>query len=74
MKALLSQRGFKRQGRSSRLEGELQDVQCKLTMNRVDLTLKLYPGVPHAFYVWPELPQSRDYLETIVRWIGKFQK
>jgi hypothetical protein len=36
---------------------------------RITTTLKVYPGLPHAFYVYPELKTSREYLQTMVDWI-----
>ena len=33
-------------------------------------TLKVYPGMPHAFYVYPNLAPSTEYFQTIVQWIS----
>lgn len=36
---------------------------------RVPVTLKVYSGMPHAFYIHPQLQDSIDYLQTMVDWI-----
>ncbi|PMD33045.1 lipase esterase family protein [Hyaloscypha variabilis F] len=36
---------------------------------RVPVTLKVYTGMPHAFYIHPQLQDSIDYLQTMVDWI-----
>lgn len=37
--------------------------------HRVPVTLKVYTGMPHAFYIHPELQDTVDYLQTMVDWI-----
>jgi hypothetical protein len=29
----------------------------------------MYPGVPHAFYSYPELPQTAQYFQAMLDWI-----
>ncbi|CAK7232066.1 hypothetical protein SCUCBS95973_008136 [Sporothrix curviconia] len=36
----------------------------------VATTLKIYPGMPHAFYVYPDLEPSQQYFDTVVEWIA----
>lgn len=43
----------------------------RLVVSSVDVTLKVYPGMPHAFYVYPDLEPSIEYLESMVEWIDK---
>ncbi|KAL6411550.1 lipase esterase family protein [Ilyonectria robusta] len=38
----------------------------------VNITLKIYPGMPHAFYVYPDLEPSVEYFEAMVDWINQF--
>ncbi|KAL1888132.1 hypothetical protein Sste5346_009742 [Sporothrix stenoceras] len=40
-----------------------------LEKSGVNTTVKIYPGMPHAFYVYPNLTPSADYFETTVQWI-----
>ncbi|KAJ9145078.1 Lipase esterase family protein [Pleurostoma richardsiae] len=42
-----------------------------LRADGVDVTLKVYPGMPHAFYVYPELKSSVEYFQAIVDWIDR---
>jgi hypothetical protein len=35
----------------------------------VDVVLKLYPGLPHGFYIYPNLGATIDYYQTMVNWI-----
>ncbi|KAF2020075.1 lipase esterase family protein [Aaosphaeria arxii CBS 175.79] len=35
----------------------------------VDVKLKVYAGMPHAFYVYPDFGSSLEYLETMVEWV-----
>ncbi|KAJ3530541.1 hypothetical protein NM208_g9281 [Fusarium decemcellulare] len=42
-----------------------------LRSDGVEVTLKLYPGLPHAFYIYPNLEPSIEYLESMVEWIDK---
>lgn len=37
----------------------------------VNVTLKVYPGMPHAFYSYPDLQPSIDYIESMVEWFEK---
>ncbi|CAK7234688.1 hypothetical protein SBRCBS47491_009033 [Sporothrix bragantina] len=41
-----------------------------LQASGVSTTLKVYPGMPHAFYVYPDLAPSRQYFDTVVEWIA----
>ncbi|QKX57330.1 uncharacterized protein TRUGW13939_04442 [Talaromyces rugulosus] len=36
----------------------------------VSTVLKVYPGLPHAFYIYPQLPSTAVYLQTMVDWIA----
>ncbi|KAH7385685.1 lipase esterase family protein [Pyrenochaeta sp. MPI-SDFR-AT-0127] len=40
-----------------------------LKQSGVNVMLKVYPGMPHAFYIYPDLGPSVEYLETMVQWI-----
>ncbi|KAI9745056.1 MAG: hypothetical protein M1818_001334 [Claussenomyces sp. TS43310] len=42
-----------------------------LQASGVPVTLKIYPGMPHAFYAHPQLPPSIEYLQTMVDWIRR---
>lgn len=42
-----------------------------MTLVRVDTILKVYGGLPHAFYVHPDLPQSARYFQSMVDWIDQ---
>ncbi|WAO94373.1 Lipase esterase family protein [Fusarium falciforme] len=42
-----------------------------LKANDVDVTLKIYPGLPHAFYTYPEMRSTIEYQETMVDWFGR---
>jgi hypothetical protein len=35
----------------------------------VDVVLKIYEGLPHAFYICPDLPASVQYFQSMVDWI-----
>lgn len=37
----------------------------------VDVTLKVYPGLPHAFYVYADMEPSATYCKTVVDWIER---
>ncbi|KAH8896920.1 lipase esterase family protein [Thozetella sp. PMI_491] len=37
--------------------------------NGVDVSLKIYPGLPHAFYVYPNMAVCADYFQSMVDWI-----
>jgi hypothetical protein len=37
----------------------------------VPTIVKVYPGLPHAFYIYPQLPSTAVYLQTMVDWIAK---
>ncbi|KAH8648237.1 lipase esterase family protein [Ilyonectria robusta] len=41
----------------------------KLKAGGVDVTVKIYEGLPHAFYIYPDLPPSGQYFQTMVDWI-----
>jgi hypothetical protein len=34
------------------------------------VTVKMYPGLPHAFYIHPNLPETSEYFQTMVDWIN----
>ncbi|KAH8703863.1 lipase esterase family protein [Talaromyces proteolyticus] len=36
----------------------------------VSTTLRIYAGLPHAFYIYPQLPSTAVYLTTMVDWIA----
>ncbi|KAH7142123.1 lipase esterase family protein [Dactylonectria macrodidyma] len=38
----------------------------------VHVELKVYPGMPHAFYIYPDLEPSQEYFQTMVDWIRQF--
>jgi len=40
-----------------------------LRSNGVSVMVKLYPGLPHAFYIHPNLPESSEYFQVMVDWI-----
>ncbi|OAL53562.1 lipase esterase family protein [Pyrenochaeta sp. DS3sAY3a] len=42
-----------------------------LKSHGVDVKLQIYPGMPHAFYVYPDLGPSIEYFETMVGWIDE---
>lgn len=37
----------------------------------IDVTLKVYPGLPHAFYVYADMEPSVTYCKTVVEWIER---
>ncbi|KAM5370013.1 hypothetical protein ACJZ2D_008696 [Fusarium nematophilum] len=43
-----------------------------LRNDEVNVELRVYPGMPHAFYIYPDLEPSREYFQTMVDWIGQF--
>ncbi|KAI9874523.1 MAG: hypothetical protein M1830_009649 [Pleopsidium flavum] len=40
----------------------------------VHVTLKVYPGLPHGFYMFPHLEASTQYLQSVVDWINENQQ
>ncbi|EFX06321.1 lipase esterase family protein [Grosmannia clavigera kw1407] len=41
----------------------------ELKANGVDVVLNVYKGLPHAFYIYPDLPPSARYTQSVVDWI-----
>ena len=37
-----------------------------LCESSVDVALKLYPGLPHGFYIYPDLESTIEYYQTMV--------
>lgn len=35
----------------------------------VEVTLKVYPGLPHGFYMFPQLEQSMQYWQSAVDFV-----
>lgn len=35
----------------------------------VPVTLKIYPGVPHGFYMFPQLKATSDYLHSVAEFV-----
>ncbi|OQU97177.1 hypothetical protein CLAIMM_03152 [Cladophialophora immunda] len=42
-----------------------------LKANRVPVTVKVYSGLPHAFYIHPNLQETSEYFQTMVDWINQ---
>jgi hypothetical protein len=40
----------------------------------VPVKTKVYPGLPHAFYLFPDLGETPTYFNTIVDWINFLDK
>jgi len=40
----------------------------------VDVTLKVYGGLPHGFYMFPHLKQTVEYYQSVVDWVSKIQE
>lgn len=40
----------------------------------VPVTVKVYPGLPHGFYQFPELEQSVMYHQSVTDWINMISK
>ncbi|CAK7205367.1 hypothetical protein SEUCBS139899_008137 [Sporothrix eucalyptigena] len=36
--------------------------------------LRVYPGLPHAFYVYPDLEPSQQYFDAVTEWIAGLKK
>lgn len=36
---------------------------------RVDVVLNVYKGLPHAFYMYADLPPAARYNQAVVDWI-----
>ncbi|KAH7134491.1 lipase esterase family protein [Dactylonectria estremocensis] len=43
-----------------------------LRNDKVHVELKVYPGMPHAFYIYPNLEPSREYFQTMIDWMKQF--
>ncbi|KAJ4248459.1 hypothetical protein NW762_012796 [Fusarium torreyae] len=41
----------------------------RLTDSGVNVTLKLYSGLPHAFHIYPELEATAEYIRAMIDWI-----
>ncbi|VUC23915.1 unnamed protein product [Clonostachys rosea] len=44
-----------------------------LRANGVPVRLKTYPGMPHAFYVYPNLQPSMEYTDAVVEWMAAIE-
>lgn len=33
----------------------------------------MYPGMPHAFYVYPNLQPSVEYADAVVKWMAAIE-
>ncbi|KAK5371361.1 hypothetical protein LTR67_005368 [Exophiala xenobiotica] len=40
-----------------------------LKASGVPVTVKMYSGLPHAFYIHPTLPETAEYFQSMVDWI-----
>ncbi len=40
----------------------------------VPVTLNVYPGLPHGFYMFTHLESASKYLQSVVDWINENQK
>jgi acetyl esterase/lipase len=45
----------------------------KLIRAGVRTTVKVYPGLPHGFYFFPQLKEAREYLQEVSNFIRSIQ-
>jgi len=39
----------------------------------VPATIKAYAGLPHGFYMFPDLEQTVEYYQSVVDWVAQIQ-
>ncbi|KAI0136172.1 lipase esterase family protein [Xylariales sp. AK1849] len=40
----------------------------------VNVSVKIYPGLPHAFYAYPNLKSTQEYFHTMVHWMDMISR